>query len=159
MPLRCLESKASVLQALRCLRSDSLKRNSATWRRRRRRRQHEEGERLEEGEGLGCRLTCSEPVLPGYAHSQPRTRLCSLTGQLEAQLQRLNFAEGEGPEPSGEDGEGNRGWSPAHLLDRDFSVHSLASIVSEDCFYHSTTSRGSPATRANTLKRYTEEVK
>lgn len=140
-----------MLQALRCLRSDSLRRDSATWRRRRRRRRKEEGEELEEG--FGCRLTCSEPLLPGHAPSQPRTRLCSLTGQLEAQLQRLHFTEGEGAEPAGGDGEADRGWSPAHLLDRDFSVHSLASIVSEDCFYHSTTSRGRPASRANTLER------
>lgn len=129
-----------------------MRRDSATWRRRR--RQHEEGKGLEEGElGLGRRLTCSEPLLPGHTPSQPRTRLCSLTGQLEAQLQRLHFTDVEGAEPAGVDGEAERGWSPAHLLDRDFSVHSLASIVSEDCFYHSTTSRGHPATRANTLER------
>lgn len=115
--------------------------------------QHEEREGVGEGEGLGRRLTCSEPLLPGHTPSQPRTRLCSLTGQLEAQLQRLHFTEGEGAELVGVDGERDRGWSPAHLLDRDFSVHSLASIVSEDCFYHSTTSRGHPATRANTLER------
>lgn len=149
MPPRCPESKAAVLQALRCLRSDSLRRDSATWRRRR--RQHEEGGGLDEGEGLERRLTCSEPLLPGHTPSQPRTRLCSLTGQLEAQLQRLHFTEGT--EPAGEHREGDRGWSPAHLLDRDFSVHSLASIISEDCFYHNTISRGHPATRANTLER------
>ena len=103
--------------------------------------------------------TCSEPLLPSRAAADPagkRTRLCSLTSELEAQLQRLNFAEEgagraaeRGATPPGDDqraaekrrGSGLRqspggdGLDLGGLLERDFSVQSMTSMINEDCFY------------------------
>ncbi|MEQ2219192.1 hypothetical protein XENOCAPTIV_013919, partial [Xenoophorus captivus] len=93
--------------------------------------------------------TCSEPLLPSHSGSSGmRPRLCSLTGDLEAQLQRLNFSEEaqgamhhvdeekrcssslrRGPEGEGQDF--------SNFVGRDFSVQSMASIINEDCFYDS----------------------
>lgn len=163
--LSCLGSKASVLRALRSLLRDrapsgSLRRTrpssaerSASWRRRRQRQQQrcrsssQRTSHVQSDGGSTLGETCSEPLLPSHAPSDSacrRTRLCSLTGELEAQLQRLNFTE--------EVEDKCRGWSeqrsPADVLDvldRDFSVHSMASIINEDCFYDSVTSVHAPA--------------
>lgn len=161
--LSCLGSKASVLRALRSLLTDrgpsgSLRRTrpssaerSASWRRRRQRQRcHSSSQRtnhLQSGGGSAMAETCSEPLPPSHAPSDSacrRTRLCSLTGELEAQLQRLNFTEEEAQRGAEEEEEEGRGWSaqrsPADaldVLDRDFSVHSITSIVNEDCFYDS----------------------
>uniref|UniRef100_A0A8P4GEW5 T-lymphoma invasion and metastasis-inducing protein 2 n=1 Tax=Dicentrarchus labrax TaxID=13489 RepID=A0A8P4GEW5_DICLA len=170
-----LETKASVLRALRSLLRDraptgSLRRTrlstaerSGSWRRRQQRcrsdgqrttnRQPEESCRPDAGFLLG--ETCSEPLLPSRAASDStgkRTRLCSLTSELEAQLQRLNFTEEE---------EAERGAAASHSddrrneetrrsfslrrspggevldMERDFSVQSLTSMINEDCFYDS----------------------
>lgn len=98
--------------------------------------------------------TCSEPLLPSHAPSDSacrRTRLCSLTSELEAQLQRLNFTKEEAQRGAEEEEEG-QGWSAQRspvdvldVLDRDFSVHSMASIINEDCFYDSVMSVHAPA--------------
>ncbi|XP_030626742.1 T-lymphoma invasion and metastasis-inducing protein 2 [Chanos chanos] len=87
-----------------------------------------------------------EPQLPSQQSSgaprkessslDERARLCSLTSALEAQLQRLNFAE----EPLGGHGRSNNleeapGVDLNDLLGRDYSVQSLSSVVNEDCFY------------------------
>ncbi|XP_035380127.1 T-lymphoma invasion and metastasis-inducing protein 2 isoform X1 [Electrophorus electricus] len=98
--------------------------------------------------------THSEPALPSHPHGAPgdkisnlckRARLGSLTSSLEAQLQSLTFSE----EPPG------ASWRPSNdlqasqiallkdsskvdlssLLARDYSVQSLSSVVTEDCFY------------------------
>nr|XP_046229514.1 rho guanine nucleotide exchange factor TIAM2-like [Scatophagus argus] len=165
-----LETKASVLRALRSLLRDrapagSLRRirlstadRSSSWRRRQRRsntqrtthRESEESCRPDDGLILG--ETCSEPPLPSRAASasEPagrRTRLCSLTGELEAQLQRLNFSEEEAERGAAASRSEEHGWSsslrrsPAgemlDLLERDFSVQSLTSMTNEDCFFDS----------------------
>lgn len=88
-------------------------------------------------ESFAAGETCSEPLLP--SHGAPpgrRTRICSLTGELEAQLQRLNFSEEDSERGAG--GEG---------LERDFSVQSMTSMINEDCFYESLLMkvRGQPA--------------
>uniref|UniRef100_A0A8C1AUM5 TIAM Rac1 associated GEF 2b n=1 Tax=Cyprinus carpio carpio TaxID=630221 RepID=A0A8C1AUM5_CYPCA len=98
-------------------------------------------------------------LLDGYAHSEPslrpsrgqsspqskRSTLCSLTSALEAQLQRLNFAE----EPQGmsQSSTSSLQGSQVTLLDdtpgldlntllaRDYSVQSFGLVVNEDCFY------------------------
>ncbi|KAI4792765.1 hypothetical protein KUCAC02_033159, partial [Chaenocephalus aceratus] len=79
-----------------------------------------------------------EPALPPDGNQTPKTRLSSVTGGLEAQLQNLHFTEG-GAEPRGA---GRRsynlrgeGGELGGLLERDYSVHSMTSIISEDCFY------------------------
>lgn len=167
--LSCLGSKASVLRVLRSLLrgrapSGSLRRTrpssaerSASWRRRRQqqrcRSSSQRTSHLQSDGGSTLGETCSEPLLPSHAPSDSarrRTRLCSLTGELEAQLQRLNFKEEEA-QRGDEEVEG-RGWSaqrsPADVLDvldRDFSVHSMASIINEDCFYDSVMSVHAPA--------------
>ncbi|XP_074471641.1 rho guanine nucleotide exchange factor TIAM2-like isoform X2 [Sebastes fasciatus] len=168
-----LETKASVLRALRSLLRDrapagSLRRTrlstaerSSSWRRRQQRcrsdgqrtthRQPEESRRPDGRFVLG--ETCSEPLLPSRAASDPagkRTRLCSLTSELEAQLQRLNFTEDEaeqqqqqrGGATASQSGEEKRRSSSLRgevldLLERDFSVQSMTSIINEDCFYDS----------------------
>lgn len=137
--------------SLRRTRPSSAER-SASWRRRRQQeRCHSSSQRtsrLQSDGGSTLGETCSEPLLPSHAPSYSacrRTRLCSLTGELEAQLQRLNFTE--------EEEEEEKCWSaqrsPADMLDvldRDFSVHSMASIINEDCFYDSVMSVHVPAT-------------
>ncbi|XP_049913377.1 rho guanine nucleotide exchange factor TIAM2 [Epinephelus moara] len=176
-----LETKASVLRALRSLLRDrapagSLRRTRlstaercSSWRRRQQRcrsdtqrmthhhhhhhhhHQPEESCRPDGRSVLGD--TCSEPLLPSHAASDPtgkRTRLCSLTSELEAQLQRLNFTEEEaerGAAASQSDKEKRRSSSlkrsPGEVLDlsslleRDFSVQSMSSMINEDCFYDS----------------------
>ncbi|TMS12125.1 T-lymphoma invasion and metastasis-inducing protein 2 [Larimichthys crocea] len=138
-----LETKAAVLRALRSLLRErapvgSLRRSrlstsdrTSSWRRRQQRCRSDAqrtAHRQPEGE------TCSEPLLPSHAASDSagkRSRLCSLTSELEAQLQRLNFTEEE-----------ERGAAASHcrgevldLLERDFSVQSMSSMINEDCFY------------------------
>ncbi|KAM6992558.1 rho guanine nucleotide exchange factor TIAM2 [Tautogolabrus adspersus] len=168
---RCLDSKASMLRALRSLLREraptgSLRRSrlstaerGSSWRRRQRQqqrcrsdiqrttpRQSEESCRHDGRSVLG--ETCSEPLLPSRSSSSDpsgkRSRLCSLTSELEAQLQRLNFTE-----------EAERGGAGTYRveekrrsssvrgdvvdcsgqLERDFSSQSLTSIINEDCFY------------------------
>lgn len=157
-----LETKASVLSVLGSLLRDrgpdgSLRRSklpkterSSTWRRRQPRGPSDlqrTSPHLTEG---SCRPngvlneTCSEPLLPsrstsGSTSSERRTRLCSLTGELEAQLQQLNFTEDEETKrssslrrrPAGEV------LDFSSFLEKDFSVQSMTSIVSEGCFYDS----------------------
>ncbi|XP_052390583.1 rho guanine nucleotide exchange factor TIAM2 [Carassius gibelio] len=98
-------------------------------------------------------------LLDGYAHSEPplrtsrgqgstqskRSTLCSLTSALEAQLQRLNFAEE--PEGMSSSSTSSLQGSQVTLLDetpgldlntllaRDYSVQTFSSVVNEDCFY------------------------
>ncbi|KAM4522432.1 rho guanine nucleotide exchange factor TIAM2 isoform 2-T2 [Odontesthes bonariensis] len=162
-----LETKASVLRALRSLLrnrapSGSLRRTklstaerSASWRRRQqhgrpdpqRTPPHQPEESRRPDGVLG--ETCSEPLLPSRAvntaASGRRTRLCSLTSELEAQLQRLNFAEEErGATPDAAHRSSSLRRSPggdpldlSSLLERDFSVQSMTSVINEDFFYDS----------------------
>ncbi|XP_018530115.1 rho guanine nucleotide exchange factor TIAM2 isoform X2 [Lates calcarifer] len=168
-----LETKASVLRALRSLLRErapvgSLRRSrlstterSGSWRRRQQRsradahrtnhHQPEESCRPDGRSVLGD--TCSEPLLPSHTASDSsgkRTRLCSLTSELEAQLQRLNFTEEEeaerGATPTSNDKRHSSSLrrSPrgeavelSSLLERDFSVQSMTSMINEDCFYDS----------------------
>uniref|UniRef100_A0A3Q3WXM8 DH domain-containing protein n=1 Tax=Mola mola TaxID=94237 RepID=A0A3Q3WXM8_MOLML len=132
-----LETKASVLRALRSL----LRERAPTGSLRRRQRHRQDSRTPDGGE------TCSEPPLPSHAVSAPagrRTRLCSLTSELEAQLQRLNFAEEDAERGAAQSKEQRRSSSlhrgPADVLDvleRDFSVQSMTSMINEDCFYDS----------------------
>nr|XP_040016089.1 T-lymphoma invasion and metastasis-inducing protein 2-like [Gasterosteus aculeatus aculeatus] len=150
-----LETKASVLQALRSLLRDrapagSVRRTrpppaerSSSWRRRQQRRTPPR--RAEE--------TCSEPLLPSRAAADlagKRTRLRSLTGELEAQLQRLNFTEQEAEHRRSQEQRGSsslRRCPGGEVLDlggfmeRDFSVQSMTSMINEDCFYDPTLGR------------------
>uniref|UniRef100_A0A669F540 TIAM Rac1 associated GEF 2a n=1 Tax=Oreochromis niloticus TaxID=8128 RepID=A0A669F540_ORENI len=165
-----LETKASVLRALRSLLRDrapvgSLRRSrlstaerSASWRRRQQRCSdaqktipHQLDESCRSDGVLGD--TCSEPLLPSHASSSSaaagmRGRLCSLTSELEAQLQRLNFREEEveqGGTSISEEEKNKRSSSLrrspgdlqdlSNLLERDFSVQSMTSMINEDCFY------------------------
>ncbi|XP_072218150.1 rho guanine nucleotide exchange factor TIAM2 isoform X2 [Leuresthes tenuis] len=161
-----LETKAIVLRALRSLLrsrapSGSLRRTklstaerSASWRRRhgcsdpQRTPPHQPEESCRPDGVLG--ETCSEPLLPSHAvnaaaASGRRTRLCSLTSELEAQLQRLNFAEEErGATPDETRRSSSLRRSPggdpldlSSLLERDFSVQSMTSVINEDFFYDS----------------------
>uniref|UniRef100_A0A4W6EPY3 TIAM Rac1 associated GEF 2 n=1 Tax=Lates calcarifer TaxID=8187 RepID=A0A4W6EPY3_LATCA len=163
-----LETKASVLRALRSLLRErapvgSLRRSrlstterSGSWRRRQQRsradahrtnhHQPEESCRPDGRSVLGD--TCSEPLLPSHTASDSsgkRTRLCSLTSELEAQLQRLNFTEEEeaerGATPTSNDKRHSSSLrrSPrgeavelSSLLERDFSVQSMTSMINED---------------------------
>ncbi|XP_014327868.1 T-lymphoma invasion and metastasis-inducing protein 2-like [Xiphophorus maculatus] len=157
-----LDAKAALLRALSSLLKDqaasgSLRRTrpsaaerSATWRRRprpgrsdlQRTAPHPPAERcgaLEE--------TCSEPPLPSHAGSSGmRPRLCSLTGELEAQLQRLNFSEDDQGAAQRLDEEKRRtsslrrgaardGLDFSSFVGRDFSIQSMTSMINEDCFY------------------------
>lgn len=89
--------------------------------------------------------TCSEPLLPSRAPADSpgrRTRLCSLTSELEAQLQRLNFTEDEvergAAPPSDKRRRSSRSPGGEGVeLERDFSVQSMSSMINEDCFYDS----------------------
>uniref|UniRef100_A0A3B5B355 TIAM Rac1 associated GEF 2b n=1 Tax=Stegastes partitus TaxID=144197 RepID=A0A3B5B355_9TELE len=163
-----LETKASVLRALRCLLRDrpsvgSLRRNklltaerSGSWRRRQQRSRSDTQRTTPHQPEESCRPdgvlgdTCSEPLLPSHAAAAAgkRTRLCSLTSELEAQLQRLNFTEEEAERgtTSRSDEETRRSSSLrrtaggelpdfSNLLERDFSVQSMTSMINEDCFY------------------------
>ncbi|XP_029282776.1 T-lymphoma invasion and metastasis-inducing protein 2-like [Cottoperca gobio] len=165
-----LETKASVLRALRSLLRDrapagSLRRTrlsterSSSWRRRQQRCRSDSQRTVEESRraGIGSILgeTCSEPLLPRRAACDPtgkRTRLCSLTSELEAQLQRLNFTEEEAERGAASQSGDRRhvekrrssslrrtaaGEAPDILLERDFSVQSMTSMINEDCFYDS----------------------
>lgn len=107
--------------------------------------------------------TCSEPLLPshGTAATLPRlgaddagkkARLCSLTSELEAQLQRLNFtddrSDDQRPRPGGElllPEEEAHCVDLSSLLERDFSIQSMTSMVNEDCFYDSVLGIHKPA--------------
>ncbi|KAG7235296.1 hypothetical protein INR49_002786 [Caranx melampygus] len=172
-----LETKGSVLRALRSLLRDrapvgSLRRSrlstaerSSSWRRRQQQRSRADAHRTSHHQSEeSCRPdgrfllgdTCSEPLLPSRAASDSagkRTRLCSLTSDLEAQLQRLNFTEEESTERGATScmSDGTRTTtesrtsslrrSPGELLDlsglleRDFSVQSMTSMINEECFY------------------------
>ncbi|KAF0024017.1 hypothetical protein F2P81_024647 [Scophthalmus maximus] len=153
-----LETKAGVLRVLRCLARErvsvgSLRRTrpaaerSAPWRRRQQRRTPHLSEESCRPDGrLVLGETCSEPPLPSHAPAAAagtRTRLCSLTGDLEAQLQRLNFGEEEvesgrgcGRRAAGKRrSSGGEALDLGRLLERDFSVHSMTSMINEDCFY------------------------
>ncbi|XP_078145909.1 rho guanine nucleotide exchange factor TIAM2 [Centroberyx gerrardi] len=203
-----LETKASVVRALRSLRdgsrravpadrtprdSGSLRRTKpssergGSWRRRQQQRRseaqrtpHHQQDESRASDRLFLIETRSEPPAPGRAATLPRpeadalgkrARLCSLTGDLEAQLQRLNFteegAQGDRGFDRGSDRGSDRGLDrgsdpgldpgygrPAaarrsggsggemleelhSLLERDFSVQSMTSVVNEDCFYDS----------------------
>ncbi|XP_076873915.1 rho guanine nucleotide exchange factor TIAM2 isoform X2 [Brachyhypopomus gauderio] len=101
---------------------------------------------LNEG-GLLAGDTRSEPTLPSHPHGAPgnkisnlskRARLGSLTSSLEAQLQRLSFAE----EASSDLQAGritllkdSTRVDLNSLLVRDYSVQSLTSVMTEDSFY------------------------
>ncbi|XP_028252589.1 T-lymphoma invasion and metastasis-inducing protein 2 [Parambassis ranga] len=146
-----LETKASVLRALRSLLrerapSGSLRTKLSTAERRRQQRCKRTTTRPPDD---GCRHdgvlgdTCSEPLLPSRTSAGPagrRSRLCSLTGELEAQLQRLHFSEEEAERGASSRSSSLRR-SPGDLLDlsglleRDFSVQSMTSMINEDCFY------------------------
>nr|XP_019969408.1 PREDICTED: T-lymphoma invasion and metastasis-inducing protein 2-like [Paralichthys olivaceus] len=168
-----LETKASVLRALSSLLRDrapagSLRRSrlstaerSSSWRRRQQRSradaQRTTHHRQPEESRFILGETCSEPLLPSHAASDSaakRTRLFSLTSELEAQLQRLNFTE---EEEEGRATTASADRRPAEkrrsssvqrrpgadvldLLERDFSVHSMTSMINEDCFYDFQTS-------------------
>ncbi|XP_062415745.1 rho guanine nucleotide exchange factor TIAM2-like [Pungitius pungitius] len=150
-----LETKASVLRALRSLLRDrapagSVRRTrpaaaerSSSWRRRQQRRTPPR--RGEE--------TCSEPLLPSRAAADlagKRTRLRSLTGELEAQLQRLNFTEQEAEHRRSQEQRrssslrrcpGGEVPDLGGFMERDFSVQSMTSMINEDCFYDPTLGR------------------
>ncbi|XP_034756024.1 T-lymphoma invasion and metastasis-inducing protein 2-like isoform X2 [Etheostoma cragini] len=170
-----LDTKASVLRALRVLLrerapSGSLRRMRLSTAERRRpqrcrsdtlgatHRHHQRAEESCSPDGhsvLG--ETCSEPLLPSRtaAAANPagkRTRLRSLTGELEAQLQRLNFTEEDTERgaaaldsQSGRQrrssslhrSPGGEGLDFSSPLERDFSVQSMTSMINEDCFYDS----------------------
>ncbi|XP_074542057.1 rho guanine nucleotide exchange factor TIAM2 [Halichoeres trimaculatus] len=166
-----LESKASVLRALRTLLRDrapsgSLRRSrlstaerNSSWRRRQQRCRFDTQRMTPRKPEESCRRdgrlilgeTCSEPLLPSCSSSSDpagkRSRLCSLTSDLEAQLQRLNFteedAEKRGATASKSEEEKKRSSSLRRgdaadyggMLERDFSVQSLTSIINEDCFF------------------------
>lgn len=132
---------------------------SSSWRRRQQQRcrsdsqrttHHQPEESCRPNGGFMLGETCSEPPLPSHAASDStgrRTRLCSLTSELEAQLQRLNFTDEEaerGAAAASRSEEKRRSSSlrrsPADVLDvleRDFSVQSMTSMINEDCFYDS----------------------
>lgn len=131
-----MEAKAGVLRALRSLigGGGSLRRSSCL-------RRRPQGRRCSTGE--------AEPEERHRPHQEPRSawrRSFSLNGRLESQLQRLNFSEQEEAlalastqrevkrrslslQPSPTD--------MLQVLEEDFSVQSMASITTEDCFYDS----------------------
>lgn len=140
------ETKAGVLRALWSLIRDRdtprpLRRcsqltaeRSSSWRRQQPHRRPRE-QRCDPDVRFTPGETCSEAPLPSHISSESigrSTRLCSMTDKLEAQLQRLSFTEG-GAATCGE--EKRQSSSPAHTLERDFSIQSMTSIINEDCFY------------------------
>ncbi|XP_056872774.1 rho guanine nucleotide exchange factor TIAM2-like isoform X2 [Takifugu flavidus] len=174
-----LETKASIVRALRSLISDgasSLRRSSplmadggSSLRRRQRGRRCSTGKRMthvltEERHGPHGRPLFREPCseqLSSFSfdlNGRRRHRL-SLTGQLESQLQRLNFAEQEDDVLASSQREDKRRSltlrpSPTdmlHVLEKDFSVQSMASIITEDCFYDSKQKESPPPAKASTL--------
>ncbi|XP_062266930.1 rho guanine nucleotide exchange factor TIAM2 [Platichthys flesus] len=163
-----LETKASVLRVLSSVLKErgpagSLRRTrlstaerSSSWRRRQQRSrasaQRTTPHRQPEESRFILGDTCSEPLLPSHATADSsggkRTRLLSLTSELEAQLQRLNVteeAEQRATTPSGDRRAAEKrrssslqrrpGGDVLDLLDRDFSVHSMTSMINEDSFY------------------------
>uniref|UniRef100_A0A3Q2PTI1 TIAM Rac1 associated GEF 2b n=1 Tax=Fundulus heteroclitus TaxID=8078 RepID=A0A3Q2PTI1_FUNHE len=162
---RDLETKTALLRALSSLLKDrapggSLRRTkqstadrSGTWRRRHRQGCSDLQRTAAHPSAESCRPdgtleeTCSEPLLPRRAGlSGLRPRLCSLTGELEAQLQRLNFSEEAERSTHGVDeeqrrssslrrGVGGDGLDFSNFVGRDFSVQSMTSMINEDCFY------------------------
>lgn len=150
-----LETKAGVLRVLRSLLRDrapagSLRRTKlstaergGSWRRRQQRSRSDTQRTPHRQPDESCRLilgdTCSEPLLPSHAASSAgkRSRLCSLTSDLEAQLQRLNFSEEDAEHRDDEKrrSSGREQLDLSSLLERDFSVQSMTSIINEDCFY------------------------
>uniref|UniRef100_A0A8D3ABI0 TIAM Rac1 associated GEF 2 n=1 Tax=Scophthalmus maximus TaxID=52904 RepID=A0A8D3ABI0_SCOMX len=143
--LRCLARERVSVGSLR--RTRPAAERSAPWRRRQQRRTPHLSEESCRPDGrLVLGETCSEPPLPSHAPAAAagtRTRLCSLTGDLEAQLQRLNFGEEEvesgrgcGRRAAGKRrSSGGEALDLGRLLERDFSVHSMTSMINEDCFY------------------------
>ncbi|KAM4633669.1 rho guanine nucleotide exchange factor TIAM2 [Polymixia lowei] len=201
-----LETKASVVRALRSILREGSRRSVPTdrtsreptgslrraklsadrggsWRRRQQQRRSEAQRTSQQRADEACASgdnplpgdTCSEPPLPSLEGDAlgKRARLNSLTSDLEAQLQRLNFTEelvqGTASRPQ-EQGYGQgygQGFNPGYsqppsaqrrsvslqggpeagtledahcvdlnsLLERDFSVQSMTSVVNEDCFY------------------------
>lgn len=161
-----------MLRALRSLLRDrapsgSLRRSrlstaerSSSWRRRQQRCRFDMQRTTPRKAGESCRRdgrlilgeTCSEPLLPSCSTSSDpagkRSRLCSLTSDLEAQLQRLNFTEEEAEKTGAEADDCaeekrrssslRRGDAADYggMLERDFSVQSLTSIINEDCFFN-----------------------
>lgn len=158
-----LETKASVLRALHSLVSDeasSLRRSStlkadggSSLRKRQRGRRCSTGKRMthvlpEERHGPHGHLLFWEPCLEqrsSFDLNGRRSYRLSMTGQLESQLQKLNFSEQEDYVLSSSQREDKRQSlilrpSPTdmlHVLEKDFSVQSMTSIITEDCFYDS----------------------
>ncbi|XP_029352626.1 T-lymphoma invasion and metastasis-inducing protein 2 [Echeneis naucrates] len=168
-----LETKTSVLRALRSLLRDrgpvgSLRRSrlstaerGGSWKTRQQRSRADAQRATRPPAEESCRAslgeTCSEPLLPSRSDADSagkRTRLCSLTSELEAQLQRLNFTDEESDRRGTSQDEDPRAAearrssslrrSPggdlldfSSLLERDFSVQSMTSMINEDCFYDS----------------------
>ncbi|KAM9840324.1 rho guanine nucleotide exchange factor TIAM2-like, partial [Aulostomus maculatus] len=153
---RGLETKASVLRVLRCLlrdrvpagswRTDRMSRayGGDPWRRRQERRCLSDSQRrFHRLPDKTCRSilgeTCSEPLLPSHTAAGKKSRLCSLTSDLEAQLQSLSFSE-EDVDPRRDS---KKRQSPgagdsldlSGVLEREFSVQSMTSMINEDCFY------------------------
>lgn len=141
------ETKAGVLRSLWSLIRDrdpprSLRRSSqltaersSSWRRQQPQHRPRE-QRCDPDAHFTPGETCSEPPLPSHISSEStgrRTRLCSLTDKLEAQLQRLSFTEGNAATCGKEKRQSFQ--SPAHTLERDFSIQSMSSVINEDCFY------------------------
>lgn len=127
-----MEAKASVLRALR-----SLIGGGGSLRRR--------------PQGRRCSTGPAQPEERHRPHQEPRPaprsawrRSFSLNGRLESQLQRLNFSEQEEALASTQREVKRRSLSlqPSptdvlQVLEEDFSVQSMASITTEDCFYDS----------------------
>uniref|UniRef100_A0A665VU17 TIAM Rac1 associated GEF 2b n=1 Tax=Echeneis naucrates TaxID=173247 RepID=A0A665VU17_ECHNA len=173
-----LETKTSVLRALRSLLRDrgpvgSLRRSrlstaerGGSWKTRQQRSRADAQRATRPPAEESCRAslgeTCSEPLLPSRSDADSagkRTRLCSLTSELEAQLQRLNFTDEESDRRGTSQDEDPRAAearrssslrrSPggdlldfSSLLERDFSVQSMTSMINEDCFYDTELSHG-----------------
>lgn len=174
-----LETKASIVRALRSLISDgasSLRRSSplmadggSSLRRHQWGPRCSMGKRMthvltEERHGPHGRLLFREPCseqLSSFSfdlNGRRRHRL-SLTGQLESQLQRLNFSEQEDDVLASSQREDKRRSlslrpSPTdmlHVLEKDFSVQSMTSIITEDCFYDSKQKESPPQAKASML--------
>ncbi|XP_034018441.1 T-lymphoma invasion and metastasis-inducing protein 2-like isoform X2 [Thalassophryne amazonica] len=174
-----LEAKASVVNALRCLRdgtrhkgtsapqggAGALRRQQQCCSNTQSTPRHVEG-------GTVLRGSCSEQLLPSHNTAEPeadcagrRFRLCSLTADLEAQLQRLNVTEKEGAEHQGAErrscswrrSPGGEVAEVGSVLERDFSIQSMKSLINEDCFYDSV--QGIQCDSANTNAAGAEKQK
>uniref|UniRef100_A0AAR2ISH6 TIAM Rac1 associated GEF 2a n=1 Tax=Pygocentrus nattereri TaxID=42514 RepID=A0AAR2ISH6_PYGNA len=166
-----LENKANAVKAVRSILRENSKRNVPAERGSRDnltfpRRSHPAAvrtsswlQRLQpQSDGLKrSPLDSEEGRLGGDTHSEPacaprnessslskRARLCSLTGSLEAQLQRLSFMDPQ--EATHKDSSGLQSSQLTLLEDtsavdlncllaRDCSVQNLNSVTNEDCFY------------------------